>query len=99
MGGAHRMFSPMACLILGLVAADTDKKPAAYPRAEMLVEPAELMKPEVGSQSRILDARGHNLYRKGHLPGAVWVDHPSWSQKFVSDPSKDTWAKRIGGLG
>jgi thiosulfate/3-mercaptopyruvate sulfurtransferase len=77
-------------------AADADK---TYPRAELLMEPAELAKPEVAKKYRILDARPRGEYLDGHVPGAVWIDHKEWAKAFAADQDAKKWAARIGKLG
>jgi thiosulfate/3-mercaptopyruvate sulfurtransferase len=84
----------LSCLALLLTpAAD---KPATYPRATLLVEPAELAKLK---DARILDARGKGKYLDGHLRGAVWVDAVSWSRAFGDGKDEERWARLIGDLG
>jgi len=68
-----------------------------YARPELLVEPAELAK--AGSKLLILDARKRTAYEAGHIPGAVWVDHDTWSKAFGDGGNVPAWEKRIGGLG
>ncbi len=76
-------------------AADKDH----YPRKDLLIEPAELAKPEVAKQYVILDARGVAKYKSGHVPNAVWVDHGQWSKAFEHGKDAEGWGKRIGALG
>jgi thiosulfate/3-mercaptopyruvate sulfurtransferase len=91
------MSAACLALLLGLVAAgDT---PAGYARPELLVEPAELAKPEVARRYRILDARGKAAYREGHVPGAVWLDHITWTRAFGEGKDVEGWEKRLGALG
>jgi len=69
----------------------------AYPRAELLIEAAELKKaPE---RFRVLDARTRALYQTGHVPGAVWVSHLEWGQQFNRAADARTWSERLGKLG
>ena len=88
------MCSTLPCVAALLFAAAD--KPAAYPRPDLLVEPADL--PTL-KDARILDARGKGNYLSAHIPGAVWVDAISWSRAFGNGQDADGWAKRIGGLG
>jgi thiosulfate/3-mercaptopyruvate sulfurtransferase len=84
----------LPCLALLLTpAAD---KPAAYPRPDLLVEPAELAKLK---DVRVLDARGKGKYLDGHVPGAVWVDALGWSRAFGDGKDLAGWQKRLGDLG
>ncbi|HEV3261473.1 MAG TPA: rhodanese-like domain-containing protein [Gemmataceae bacterium] len=84
----------LPCLAL-LLAPGADK-PAAYPRPELLVEPADVLKL---ADTRILDARGKGSYLDGHFPGAVWVDAVGWSRAFGDGKDVDGWSKRVGALG
>ena len=58
--------------------------PDAYPNPALLVEPAALAKDPAAVH--VLDVRGRNLYDKGHVPGAVWVDVAAWSRAFAANP-------------
>jgi thiosulfate/3-mercaptopyruvate sulfurtransferase len=82
----------MSSLFLSLVltaAADV------YPNPAILVEPADLAKSSAAY--RVLDVRGRNLFDKGHVPGAVWVDVAAWSKAFNTGPDDAAgWSKRIG---
>src|SRR6516162_5365954 len=71
----------------------------AYPRPELLIEPGTLAKPEEAKRFVVLDARDHEKYVKGHIPGAHWVDHAAWSKAFGEGKDADGWSKRIGELG
>jgi thiosulfate/3-mercaptopyruvate sulfurtransferase len=70
-----------------------------YPRPELLIEAADLAKPEVRQRFRILDARGRNKYLAGHIPAAVWVDHVTWSRAFAAGQDPADWSRRLGALG
>jgi thiosulfate/3-mercaptopyruvate sulfurtransferase len=84
------------CLLL---LAPGGARAEGYPRPDLLLEPAELAKPEVAKKFRILDARPRRLYKDLHIPGAVWVDHDTWSQAFAAGRNYREWATRIGELG
>jgi thiosulfate/3-mercaptopyruvate sulfurtransferase len=71
----------------------------AYPRADLLIEPAELAKPEVARQFVILDARAQDAYQQEHIPAARRVDHDAWAKAFGDGQDVDSWSKRIGELG
>src|SRR5262245_11253137 len=73
--------------------------PKDYPRRELLVEAAELSRPETARQFVIIDARSKDKYNKGHVPDAVWVDHEEWNKTFYKSQDVKEWAKRIGELG
>jgi thiosulfate/3-mercaptopyruvate sulfurtransferase len=87
------------CLALLLIPAANVKDVKAYPRPELLIEPAQLAKLDPGKEVRILDARGHGKYKEGHVPGAVWVDAVTWARTFSSHQDQDKWTKLIGDLG
>ncbi len=78
---------------LGVSRADDAK----YPRAELLIEPAELAKP-VAKDIIILDARAAAKYKAGHIPDARWVDHSQWAKAFGQGIDAVEWGARIGGL-
>lgn len=69
-----------------------------YPRPDLLLEPAELAKPEVGRKFVILDARKREEYERERIPGARWVDHDEWKDAVDSEDASQ-WSKRIGELG
>jgi thiosulfate/3-mercaptopyruvate sulfurtransferase len=71
----------------------------SYPRPELLMEPAQLARPEVTKDYTILDARKHAKFTQGHIPGARWVDHDEWAKAFGHGKDADAWSKRIGTLG
>jgi thiosulfate/3-mercaptopyruvate sulfurtransferase len=87
----------LLCLLLALEVAED--KPSFYPRADMLVEPAELAKPQATEMFRILDARPKEQYANGHIPGAIWVDHDAWAKEHADDKDAARWEHKIGGLG
>lgn len=70
-----------------------------YPRAELLIEPAELSRPEVAREFVLLDARDEQDYRREHIAGARWVDHLEWSKAFEDGQDAKGWSQRIGNLG
>jgi thiosulfate/3-mercaptopyruvate sulfurtransferase len=76
-----------------------DLKAETYPRPQLLLEPAELVKPEVADEFRILDARPKKEFAAGHIPGAIWVDHDAWSKAFAASQDPRTWEKRLGTQG
>lgn len=93
------MPSQLSCLVLALVLQGGEDKPAAYPRKDMLVEPADLAKPETAARFRILDAREKSKYQAGHVPGAVWVDHDRWAKLYAANLDAAGWGTAIGDLG
>ena len=80
------------CFATNLIAAD-------YPNQKLLVEPAELAKPEVAKSFVILDARAKAQYQAGHIPGSIWVDHTAWAKAFGEGTDATGWSARIGELG
>ena len=72
---------------------------ADYPRKELLIEPAELAKPESGTKRVILDARSQADYSRGHVPQARRVDHDAWKSAFGDGKDAADWSRRIGELG
>jgi thiosulfate/3-mercaptopyruvate sulfurtransferase len=72
---------------------------AAYPRSELLMEPTEFAKPQVGRQFVVLDVRIQERYDRGHMPGARRVDHDGWKAAFADGRDADGWSRRIGKLG
>ncbi|HMF11403.1 MAG TPA: sulfurtransferase [Gemmataceae bacterium] len=93
------MSTHFSCLMLTLVLSTGEDKPTAYPRTDMLVDPGELARPGVAEKYRILDAREKAKYEKGHVPGAVWVDHDRWAKEDGENVSGKDWERRIGSLG
>src|SRR5437764_9589935 len=82
---------------IGLIALVLLPAADAYPRPDLLAEPADLAKrPDM---ARVLDVRGKNQYDAGHVPGAVWVDAIGWARAFNAQPTADAWAKRLGDTG
>ncbi len=77
-----------------LLAAETK-----YARPELLLEPAELAKPEVAAKFVILDVRSPADYEKTHIPGARRVDHDTWKKAFGDGSDEAAWSKRISELG
>ena len=88
----------MLSLILLAILNAAEDKPAAYPKAELLIEPAALTKPETARKYRILDARDEKKFAAGHIPGAVWVNHDEWAKEYAGDLSDEGWEWRIGAL-
>lgn len=85
--------------ILILIGSTDQPKIDHYPRADLLLEPAELMKPDVAKEFRILDARPKSDYETTHLPNAVWIDHDAWSKTFAQGQDAKKWQPLIGGFG
>jgi thiosulfate/3-mercaptopyruvate sulfurtransferase len=72
--------------------------PSSYPNPSLLIEPADLAKNPTAV--RVLDVRGRNVYDRGHVPGAVWVDVMAWTRAFSANIEDAAgWATRIGAAG
>ncbi len=92
------LFMSLTCLLLwsavGQLAAED-----VYPRAELLVEPAQLAQADFAAEFVILDTRKVDAYTAGHIPGAIRVDHDAWSKSFGNGRDGEAWSQRIGELG
>jgi thiosulfate/3-mercaptopyruvate sulfurtransferase len=87
-------------LLLGVLPWNAaNAETAKYAHPELLVEPAELAKPDVAGQFVILDARSQEEYQQEHIPGARWVNHGEWSKAFGDGQDAQGWSERIGALG
>jgi thiosulfate/3-mercaptopyruvate sulfurtransferase len=93
-----KVFLPLilAVLSIGTRSAEAD---SGYARPKLLLEPAELAKPEVAKDFVILDARPQSEYDRGHIPEARRVDHDAWKAAFGEGKDVDDWSARIGDLG
>lgn len=86
--------------LLASVGSAYSQQESGYPNAKLLVEPKPLLnEARGGSAPVILDARSRDKYDEGHLPGAVWVDHETWSKKFLEMDGPKAWSERIASLG
>ncbi len=92
------MFLPAACYAW-LSLAVANQPPSAYPKANLLIEPADLAHSTRADQWVILDARGKGKYQDGHIPGAVVIDPLAWARAFGEGTDQAGWVKRIGALG
>jgi thiosulfate/3-mercaptopyruvate sulfurtransferase len=70
-----------------------------YPRAQLLIEPAALARPQAASRFVILDARDRKSFEAERIPGARWVDAAAWAKAFGAGQDAKGWSTRIGGLG
>ena len=82
-----------------LPATGEAKGTGTYPRAELLVEPSQLAKPEFARKFVILDARPKEAYQEGHIPGAYWVNVKDWEKGFAAAQDPKTWEKRLAAVG
>jgi len=92
------MFAHCAILLISGVLAAVAQEPT-YPRSDLLVEIETLAKPDLAKKFRIVDARTLAKYRAGHVPGAVWVNHDSWSKAIYAKQDPKEWSDKIGDLG
>jgi thiosulfate/3-mercaptopyruvate sulfurtransferase len=91
------MSTSLLCSITFLALCQPAAK--AYPRPELLIEAAELAKPEVAKKLRILDTRSAEAWDKAHIPLSVPVDVNDWSKKFTQDQDPKVWEKELGSRG
>jgi thiosulfate/3-mercaptopyruvate sulfurtransferase len=80
-------------------AASATGADALYPRAELLIEPAELARTEVASKVVILDARDAKAFQQERIPGARHVDAAVWGRSLGDGQDAKGWEARIGALG
>ncbi len=69
-----------------------------YP-AHILIDAAELARPEIAMHFRVLDTRSKEQYLAGHIPCALWVNHDSWTKLFAAETPRQDWVMMIGDLG
>jgi len=85
-------------LYLPIPASTQDEAaPQPYPRGAMLVEPRTLR--TGGRELVVLDARSEADYQRGHIPGAIRVDHDAWKSALKDGSDAEGWSRRIGTLG
>jgi len=94
-----QMMTPLAILVLSFASPGHDTKPADYPRADLLIDAAELARPEASKRFMIFDTRGKEKYEAGHVPGSIWIDVPEWNKSFAAGPDRSAWQARLGRLG
>lgn len=88
------------CLILAMLFTSSSGLAASeYARPELLIEPNQLADGDPAKHLVILDARDQHEYKRGHVPGALWVDHAAWKKAFGDGKDAEAWSKRIGELG
>lgn len=75
-----------------LLAADS-----SYPRANLLLEPTELVK--ASGAFIVLDVRSRKDYEESHVPNAIRIDHDEWKEVFGAGDDAAEWSQRIGNLG
>jgi thiosulfate/3-mercaptopyruvate sulfurtransferase len=94
------MFRCIPCLVLILANVGAEEpRSREYPKSGLLIEAAELAKPQVAKRFRILDARPPEKYKAGHVPLASRVDVPRWHKNFSAGPDKKVWQDRLKNLG
>jgi len=84
------------CALGGRVMA---AEPTNYPHGDLLAETAELAGTETGPKLVILDVRGEEPFRAGHVARAVRVDPAEWSKAFDNGQDAAGWGRRIAALG
>jgi thiosulfate/3-mercaptopyruvate sulfurtransferase len=83
-------------------AGDSEGNKHASSKSDLLIEPEDLQKMLNRPELRILDARTHSEYAKGHIPGAIHVDVKSWQQlgsKEAGFHDANAWGDQVGQLG
>jgi thiosulfate/3-mercaptopyruvate sulfurtransferase len=100
--------------VLLAVAVDLSAAEEKYPRAEMLIEPADLVRalaeedrkdplvpvlPGEVKRFVVLDARDRKAYSEKCIPSARWVDAAAWAKAFGDGTDAKAWGTRIGELG
>ena len=70
-----------------------------YARPQLLVEPADLAKPDSSGRRVVLDGRERKKFEEQHVPGARWVDAATWAKAFGDGKDIAAWSRRIGDLG
>jgi thiosulfate/3-mercaptopyruvate sulfurtransferase len=91
------MSSSFLCSLLLLLPGQFDTK--QYPRAELLIEPDELAKPEAAKKFRILDTRAVTDFEAGWIPFSSRVDVANWNKKFTAGPDVKFWESELGRYG
>jgi thiosulfate/3-mercaptopyruvate sulfurtransferase len=64
----------------------------------LLIEPADLAKSD-HQRLVILDARDSKKYAAGHIPGARWIDQPTWAKAFRDGQDVGEWGRRLAEFG
>ena len=94
------MISPLSLLLaLATAASAQDSKPGDYPQPNLLVEAADLARPETSKRFLVLDTRARDKYQAGHVPGSIAVNVADWSKAFAAGQDAQAWQARLGGLG
>jgi thiosulfate/3-mercaptopyruvate sulfurtransferase len=71
----------------------------SYARPDLLIEAAELAKPENAKKFRILDTRAAREWDKAHIPFSIAVDVAQWNKQFTKEQDTQAWEMALGGLG
>jgi thiosulfate/3-mercaptopyruvate sulfurtransferase len=77
------------CTALVLSLAQPPAK--AYARPELLIEPADLAKPETAKKFRILDTRSADEFKMGRVPYSSRIDILEWSKRFAANEAVKYW--------
>jgi len=87
-----------ATLLCSLALLALGQPSKTYARPDLLIEAAELAKPENAKKFRILDTRAIQEWDKARIPGSIPVDVAQWSKKFTREQDAPTWEKLLGSL-
>ncbi|NLY00811.1 MAG: hypothetical protein GXY83_32365 [Rhodopirellula sp.] len=84
---------------MATVQATIAKVKEPYPNLQILMEPAELARPELAERCVVLDVRSPGDYQAGHIPNAQHVSHDAFKEAFGDGEDREGWSDRIGKLG
>jgi thiosulfate/3-mercaptopyruvate sulfurtransferase len=87
-----------AILLCSFALLALGQPPTSYARPEMLIEAAELAKPEIAKKYRILDTRSYQDWEKARIPGSIPVAVAQWSKWFTKEQDVQTWEKLLSAL-
>jgi thiosulfate/3-mercaptopyruvate sulfurtransferase len=87
-------------VLAGLLgAAQQSATPSKYPRAKLLMEPADLAKAVRKESVQVVDARSLEKVKTGHIPNAAPVDPSDLNKLFLKEKDKHFWEKHLGEMG
>src|SRR5262249_26103277 len=87
------LFCSLALLLPAMATAGPQ---TGYPRPGLLIEPAELAKPEIADKYRILDTRSLDKFNKGHVYRASRVEVKKWAKDFAAGKEQQAWERELG---
>ena len=67
-------FTALALMSAWMLVGPAQGQEKKYSRPELLIEPSQLMKPDVAKEYITLDARNRTKFKQGHVANARWVD-------------------------